>query len=133
VALSRAPDGGVAGHVAYGVQINGKTNGFLPQPRSGQGGFDSGVACANNRDIVFSGVKFSHRDSFVPLRGGACNLRPCGPLRFFLLSLLKDVSFRPCGAAPTSNLFLASPLAGAGAFFSRERKEAKDHSRNYVP
>jgi len=53
-------------------------------------------------------------------------------------------SYRPCGAAGAlicglagrdrfPILFLASRLAGAGAFFSRERKEAKGRSRNYVP
>jgi len=61
-----------------------------------------------------------------PLRGGACNLRPGGPLRFFLLSSSKIV-YRPCGAG------LFCRLAGGGAFFSRERKEAKDRLRNYVP
>jgi len=30
------------------------------------------------------------------------------------------------------NLISDSPLAGAGAFFSRERKEAKDRLGNYV-
>ena len=65
VAFSCASDGGVAGHVAYGVQVDGKTDGFLPQPRRGQGGLDAGVACADDGDIVFSGGKFLHWDFFL--------------------------------------------------------------------
>jgi hypothetical protein len=69
-----------------------------------------------------------------PLRGGIqLNLRPCGPPPLFLLSSLKNVSYRPCGAAGALFLFYLCRLAGGGAFFSRERKEAKDRLRNYVP
>ena len=62
------------------------------------------------------------RYALVPLSQGTGALffirGPAGRDRFLLLSSLKNVSYRPCGAA--------------GAFFSRERKEAKGRLGNYV-
>ena len=84
VAFSCASDGGVAGHVAYGVQVDGKTDGFLPQPRRSQGGFNAGVACADDGDIVFSGGKFLHWDFFLRRlrrRGGVFSSIGPGPAR----------------------------------------------------
>ena len=68
------------------------------------------------------------RYALVPLSQGTGALffirGPAGRDRFLLLSSLKDVSYRPCGAAGALFLFYLCRLAGGGAFFSRERKEA---------
>ena len=60
VALAGAADGGIAGHVAHRVQVDGKADGPLAHAGGGQGGLNAGVARANHRDIVLSGGKFSH-------------------------------------------------------------------------
>ena len=60
MAFSCAADGGIAGHITYSVQINGEADGFLPQPRGGQGGLNACVACANDSDIIFPGGEFLH-------------------------------------------------------------------------
>ena len=78
-----------------------------------------------------------------PRRGGACNPRPGGPLRFFLLPSLKDASYRPCGAGLFCRLASRGrhlrlwrkrpsrrPAGRPGAFFSLVRKEAKAPSRD---
>ena len=52
VSLSRAANGGVAGHVANGVQIDGKNDSFHSQPRSRQGRFNSSMPGAHDRHII---------------------------------------------------------------------------------
>ena len=54
VALAGAADGGVAGHVAHGVQIDGKAHRVQPQPGGGQGRLDARVARADDGDITVS-------------------------------------------------------------------------------
>ena len=39
MSLTRSADGGVAGHISNGVQIDGKENGMVAQPGGGKGGF----------------------------------------------------------------------------------------------
>ena len=56
VALARAADGGVAGHVADGVHIDGKADGVQSQPRGGQRGLNARVASADDGDVTASGV-----------------------------------------------------------------------------
>ena len=60
VALAGAADGGIAGHVAHRVQIDGKDNGLQPQPGSCQGRLDPGVTGTHYRDVKLSSVKFGH-------------------------------------------------------------------------
>ena len=60
MAFPRAADGGIAGHIAHGVQIDGEYNGFQPQPRGGQSGFDAGMAGADDGNIKLSGRKSFH-------------------------------------------------------------------------
>jgi len=60
-----------------------------------------------------------------PLRGGACNLRPWGPLRFFLLPSLKDVSFRRCAAAGLSSYFSFAPRRRGGLLFARAKRSKR--------
>jgi hypothetical protein len=51
----------------------------------------------------------------------------------FSCFFVEECSVPPLRGGGDSLLILDSRLAGAGAFFSRERKEAKDRLRNYVP
>ena len=57
VSLARTADGGVARHIADGIQVDGKANRFAAEPRSRQGCFDPGVSCANDADVISSGAK----------------------------------------------------------------------------
>ena len=66
MALAGAADGGVAGHIAHGVQIDGKYHRLQPQPGGGQRRLDARVPGADDGDIKLSGVKFSHiKSSFM--------------------------------------------------------------------
>ena len=56
MALARAADGGVAGHVPHGVQIDRKAHGVEPQPRGGQRRLDAGVSRADHGDVARSRV-----------------------------------------------------------------------------
>ena len=56
VALARAADGGVAGHVADGIHIDGKADGVQPQPGGGQRGLNARVPCTDDGDVTASGV-----------------------------------------------------------------------------
>ena len=60
VALAGAADGRVAGHIAYGVQIDGENDGLQAHPRRRQGRLDTRVARADDGYIKFSGQKFLH-------------------------------------------------------------------------
>ena len=68
------------------------------------------------------------RYALVPLSQGTGALffirGPTGRDRFLLLSSLKDVSYRPCGAAGLSSYFTfaASPAAGP-SFRASEKKQ----------
>ena len=52
VALAGAADGGVAGHIAYGIQVDGEENGLEAQPGGGQGGLNAGVARSNDGHVA---------------------------------------------------------------------------------
>ena len=54
VAFSCAADGGVAGHISHGVQVDGEQHRGKPQPGAGQSRLDSGVSCPNHRHLVAS-------------------------------------------------------------------------------
>ena len=56
VALAGAADGGVAGHVAHGVQVDGQAHGVQPQPGGGQRGLNARVPCTDDGDVTASGV-----------------------------------------------------------------------------
>ena len=58
--LAGAADGGVAGHVAHCVQIDGKDNGFQSQTGGGKGGFNAGMARTNDRNVVGLHLIFCH-------------------------------------------------------------------------
>lgn len=60
MALAGAAYGGVTGHVTHRIQVDGKADGFHPQPGGGKGCLDAGMARANDGDIILSRVKFSH-------------------------------------------------------------------------
>ena len=60
MALAGAADGGVAGHVARRVQVDGEHDGLHPQPGGGQGSLNARVAGADDGDIKLSGVEFGH-------------------------------------------------------------------------
>ena len=52
VSLAGAADGGVAGHIAHSVQIDGKDHSFEPQPRGGKTGLNAGMTGADNRHVI---------------------------------------------------------------------------------
>ena len=56
VALARAADGGVAGHIADGVHIDRKTDGVQPQPGGSQRGLNARVPRTDDGDVTASGV-----------------------------------------------------------------------------
>ena len=60
MAFAGAADGGVAGHVAHGIQIDGKDNGFQSQACGGQGGFDACMARTDDRNVVGLHLIFCH-------------------------------------------------------------------------
>ena len=53
VALAGAADGGVAGHIAHGVQVDGEEDGVQSQPGGGQGSLNAGVARADDGHVAF--------------------------------------------------------------------------------
>ena len=62
VSLSGAADGGVAGHISHGVQVDGKENGMVAQPGGGKGGFDSRVSRPDHGNVTAARV-IAHNDS----------------------------------------------------------------------
>ena len=60
MAFPGAADGGVAGHIAYGVQIDGKDNGFQSKTGGSQRRLDAGVAGADDGNLKLSGRKSFH-------------------------------------------------------------------------
>ena len=60
MALSRAADGRVAGHVAHRIQIDGKAHRLQSQPRRGQRCLDAGMARADDGNIKLSRNKLFH-------------------------------------------------------------------------
>ena len=75
--LPGAADGGVAGHVAHGIQVDGKDRRLAAQARGGQGRLDPGVARADNGHVIASGVEFSH----VALSFSSVMTATCGRLK----------------------------------------------------
>ena len=59
MALPGAANGRIAGHIAYGIQVDSENNSFEPQPRRGQASLDPRVARANDSDLIASG-KIGH-------------------------------------------------------------------------
>ena len=73
VALPRAADGGVAGHVAHRIQVDGEAQGFKAHPGGGQSGLDACVARPDDGNIKCSGKIGSHRrKSSVSKFAGYC-------------------------------------------------------------
>ena len=60
LALARAADGGIAGHVAHRVQIDGEAHRAQAQPRGGERCLNARVARTDHGDIKLSGVVFCH-------------------------------------------------------------------------
>ena len=56
-------------------------------------------------------------------RGLLSDPRPCGPRPLFLLSSLKDVSFRRCAAAGLSSYFTFAPAGAGPSFRASEKKQ----------
>ena len=56
MSLARAADGGVAGHVADGIHIDGKADGVQPEPGGGQRGLNARVPRTDDGDVTASGV-----------------------------------------------------------------------------
>ena len=69
--LAGTADGGVAGHVAYRVQIDGEADGAHAQTRRRQRRLDAGMSGADDGDVKCSGVKLSH--SISPIRSYLIN------------------------------------------------------------
>ena len=60
MALARAADGGVAGHIAHSVHIDGKTNGVQTQSGGGQSGLNAGMTGADDGHIADTCVVLLH-------------------------------------------------------------------------
>ena len=60
VTLAGAANGGIAGHVAYCVQIDGKQDGVKAQTGSSQRRFNAGVSGTDHRNITLS-CKIRHK------------------------------------------------------------------------
>ena len=65
LALARAADGRVAGHVAHAVQIDGKAHRPCTQARRGQRGLASRVPRTDDGNIKFPGLKIHSITSHV--------------------------------------------------------------------
>ena len=61
MALAGAADGGVAGHIAHGVQIDGKEDGMQPQPGGGQRGLDARVTRTDDGHVTASSIVCCHK------------------------------------------------------------------------
>ena len=72
VPLSGAADGGVAGHISNGVQIDGKENGVIAQPGGGKGGFDSRVSRPDHGNVTAARV--------IAHNGSSCGKKGVTPL-----------------------------------------------------
>lgn len=56
VTFAESTDGGVAGHLADGLEVHGEQEGFEADAGGGEGGFDAGVSASDDDDVeVFSG------------------------------------------------------------------------------
>ena len=67
MALARAADGGVAGHIAHRVQVDGKADRLHPEARAGKRCLDARVSRADNGNVVAAGLKFTHALSPFPV------------------------------------------------------------------
>ena len=56
MALAGAADGGVAGHIAHCVQVDGEAEGAKAQAGGGQSGLNAGMACAYHGHIKYTSV-----------------------------------------------------------------------------
>ena len=84
--LARAADGGIAGHVAHRVEVDGKHHRRAPHPRRSKACLNSGVPRANDGDLIFSCQIFH------------------GYPRFLILSILSgEESF--CKYVPSTDFF----------------------------
>ena len=63
VAFACAADGRIAGHIAHGIQIDGKHHGFQPHACSSQRSFNSGVSCTDDGNIILSSKIFHNQTS----------------------------------------------------------------------
>ena len=72
VSLAGAADGGVAGHIPHGVQIDGKENGMAAQPCGGKGSFDSRVPRSDHGNITAARV--------IAHNGSSCGKKGVTPL-----------------------------------------------------
>ena len=72
VPLSGAADGGVAGHISHGVQIDGKENCVIAQPCGGKGGFDSRVSRPDHGNVTAARV--------IAHNGSSCGKKGVTPL-----------------------------------------------------
>jgi hypothetical protein len=57
MAFARTADGGVAGHIADGVEIDRKADGIQSEARGSKRGFNTRVAGADDGDIILSCVE----------------------------------------------------------------------------
>ena len=69
MALTGAANGGVAGHVAHGVQIDGEAQGPQAQPGAGQGGLDAGMTGTHHGHVVGPGLVGSDGYGFDLVHG----------------------------------------------------------------
>jgi hypothetical protein len=60
MSFTGAADGRIAGHIAHGIQIDGKHNGLPSQTSGGQRPLNTGMAGTYHSHIKLSGKKFSH-------------------------------------------------------------------------
>ena len=68
MALARTADGGIAGHVAHCVQIDGEAHRAQAHPGRGQCSLNSRVARADDGDIKLSGVVLYHLPHILCVR-----------------------------------------------------------------
>ena len=123
MALARAADGGVAGHIADGVQIDREHDRLQPHPRTGQPCLDPGVSRADHGDIIPPSVKF-HR---YPSNTGAIlsvnipDCKKCGRTRKKIPPRQRSADFSLCGcyliatAYPMRAHFISLAAAQAAA------------------
>ena len=60
VTLAGAANGGVAGHIAHGIEVDGKQNGLQSQTGGSQCRLDSRVSGTDDGNITFSGMVLIH-------------------------------------------------------------------------
>ena len=70
MSFSCPADSRIAGHVSYGVEVDGEANGVHPETRRCKGCLNSGMPRTDYCNITFSSIKNNHKWNYKFLTAG---------------------------------------------------------------